>query len=93
MLSQGYYVSGKYEEAVVWGRRAAGRNSMLTSNLRTLAAALVACGDVSGARKVARQVLSIEPGFHLQAFEARTPMKREILAYHIPRLREAGLPD
>jgi adenylate cyclase len=93
MLSQGHYISGDYEEAVVWGRRAAARNGMLTSNLRTLAASLVAAGDLDAAGEIARRVLEIEPGFTLQKFAARTPIKPEILQFHIPRLRAAGLPD
>jgi adenylate cyclase len=93
MLSQGHYICGDYEQAVVWGRRATARNGRLTSNLRTLAASLVAIGDLDGAREIARRVLDIEPGFSLRKFAARTPIKPEILEFHIPRLRAAGLPD
>ncbi len=93
MLSQAYYVSGDYREAVAWGRRAAARNGMLTSNLRTLAASLAALGDAEGAREVARRLLAVEPGFRLGSFAARTPMRREVLEQLIPRLRAAGLPD
>lgn len=93
MLSQGHYVSGDYAEAVVWARRAAMRNGLLTSNLRTLAASLVALGDFEGARETARRVLAVEPGFKLGHFAARSPMRPEILEYHVPRLRAAGLPD
>ena len=93
MLSQGYYVSGDYEQAVAWGRRAAMRNEMLTSNLRTLTASLVALGDMQEARETAQRVLAVEPGFRLERFAARSAFRREILEYHIPRLRAAGLPD
>jgi adenylate cyclase len=93
MLSQGYYVNGDYHDAVIWGRRAAARNDRLTSNLRTLAAALVAIGDIAGAREVGRHVLEVEPGFSLRKFAARTPITPEILKFHVPRLRAAGLPD
>jgi TolB-like protein/class 3 adenylate cyclase/tetratricopeptide (TPR) repeat protein len=93
MLSQGHYISGNYEEAVIWGRRAAARNGRLTSNLRTLAATLVALGDLAGAREIGRRVLEIEPEFSLQKFAARSPIKPGILERHIPRLRSAGLPD
>ena len=93
MLSQGYYISGDYEQAVIWGRRAAARNGRLTSNLRTLAAALVAVGDTAGAQEVARRVLEIEPSFTLRNFATRSPIKPDILKFHLPRLRAAGLPD
>ncbi len=93
MLSQGHYVSGDYREAVAWGRRAAMRNDRLTSNLRTLAASLVALGDLEGAREIARRILAVEPGFRLGSFAARTPVRPQLLEHYIPRLRAAGLPD
>jgi adenylate cyclase len=93
MLSQALYVSGDYEGAVVWGRRSAERNSLLTSNLRTLAAALVATGCIREARKIAQRMLSIEPSFRLRDFGARTPLTPKILEGLIPQLHAAGLPD
>lgn len=93
MLSQGHYVAGDYPEAVRWGRRAAARNPRLTSNLRTLAAALVASGDRDGAREVAGRVLRVEPSFSLRRFVARTPFCEELRDLHASRLRAAGLPD
>jgi len=93
MLSQAFYVNGDYEEAVTWGRLAAGHNSLLTSNLRTLAAALVASGRVTEARHVGQQVLAVEPNFRLSHFAARTPLSPAILETHIPKLRLAGLPE
>ena len=93
MLAQGLYVSGDYKEAVAFGQQAAARNGLLTSNLRTLAASLVATGDVEAAHDVARRVMEIEPGFRLSAFAARTPFCRDVLRLYIPRLRAAGLPE
>ncbi len=93
MLSQGHYISGNFEQAVRWGRRAAARNGMLTSNLRTLAAALVASGDVEGAREIARRILVADPQFRLSSFATRSAMAPKILEFHVPRLRTAGLPD
>jgi adenylate cyclase len=92
MLSQGHYINGDFESAVTWGRRAAARNGRLTSNLRTLAAALVAVGNIAEAREIGRRVLEIEPSFTLRSFIARTPIKPALLTAHIPRLQEAGLP-
>lgn len=90
MLSQGHYVSGDYDKAVYWGRRAADRNGRLTSNLRTLSAALVAAGQTAEARQVVKQVRKIEPAFDLARFAERTPFVAEVRAPHIERLREAG---
>jgi adenylate cyclase len=93
MLSQGHYISGNYEQAVAWGRRAAAHNGMLLSNLRTLAASLVALGDVDAARQVAQRVLATDPKFRLENFAKRSAMSAKVLETHIPRLRAAGLPD
>ena len=93
MLSQGHYVSGDFEQAIAWGRRADSHNSMLTSNLRTLAAALVARGDIGAAHDIARRVLTLDPDFKLKTFAARSAMSQKVLEIHIPRLRAAGLPD
>jgi adenylate cyclase len=93
MLSQGHYISGDYEQAVAWGRRAAAHNGMLLSNLRTLTGALVALGDMEGARQVVRRILLTDPGFRLQNFAKRSAMSAKILETHIPRLRAAGLPE
>jgi tetratricopeptide (TPR) repeat protein len=91
MLSLAYYVSEDYEQAVLWGRRSAAHNAMHTSNLRTLVGALVAVGDLEGARRVARQVRVADPGFNLAKFATRTPISEKILKAHLPRLRIAGL--
>jgi adenylate cyclase len=93
MLSQGYYVSGDFEQAISWGRRAAARNGMLVSNLRTLAVSLVAAGDVKGASAIARRILAADPDFRISQFAARSPLTREVLDSFVPRLRAAGLPE
>lgn len=93
MLSQAHYVAGDWTQAVTWGRRAAARNGLLTSNLRTLAAALVQGGAIEEARAVAHRMLAIDPTFSLTSFAAQSPMQPDQLHLHVPRLRAAGLPD
>ena len=92
-LSQAHYLNGNNEEAVRWGVSAAERNPVLTSNLRTLAAALVAAGRKKEAQRVARRQLEVEPHFHLGAFTARTPLMGAVRETFIEQLRAAGLPD
>src|SRR5262245_20438260 len=60
--SQVHCVNGDYDR----GCTRAQRNARLTSNLRTLAAALVARGDVNEARSVATALLSYEPAFRFR---------------------------
>ncbi|MES2714095.1 MAG: BTAD domain-containing putative transcriptional regulator [Pseudomonadota bacterium] len=93
MVSQGHYVSGDFAEAVRWGRKALASNPMLTSNLRTLSAALVMQGEIEAAREVAAQVLKLQPDFSLRRFLARTPFSQSIRDAHGERLRLAGLPN
>jgi adenylate cyclase len=93
ILSQAHYVNGNHEEAARWGLQAAERNGRLTSNLRTVAAALVAAGRIEEARWAARRQLEVEPHFRLGVFAARTPLEGRLRDEFVARLREAGLPD
>ncbi len=93
ILAQAHYVSGNYDEAVLWARRADKNNARLTSNLRTLASSLVAVGKIEEAREVARRHLQIAPTFTLTVWAARTPMQGKVRADRVKRLRAAGLPD
>jgi TolB-like protein len=93
MLSQAHYVAGDYDAAVAWGRSAMGQNPRLTSNLRTLAAALVASGQVNEAASIGRVLLAVEPGFSVTAFARRTPLADPVRDVFVSRLREAGLPS
>ncbi|MBR0654670.1 BTAD domain-containing putative transcriptional regulator [Plastoroseomonas arctica] len=93
MVSQGHYVAGDFDEAVRWGRKAFASNPMLTSNLRTLAAALVMQGEIDAAREMAAQVVKLQPDFSLRRFLARTPFSQSIRDAHGERLRLAGLPS
>jgi TolB-like protein/tetratricopeptide (TPR) repeat protein len=93
ILSQAHYTNANYDEAVVWGRRAAKHNDRLTSNLRCLVAALMAIGQEEEARRMARRLLELDPGMSLATFAKRTPLQGEMRDTFIERLRAAGLPD
>jgi adenylate cyclase len=93
MLSQAHYINGNFEEAVSWGERAAERNRRMTSNLRTLCAALVAIGNPKRAHAVARDLLAVEPMFRIGPWSQRTPLSGTLLESFVARLRQAGLQD
>jgi adenylate cyclase len=93
MLSQSHYVNGDYAIAIERARGVEQRNPRLTSNLRTLTAALVASGAIDEARGVAAAMLSREPTFRLTTFERRTPLSDTVRPDYVARLRRAGLPD
>jgi TolB-like protein/class 3 adenylate cyclase len=65
LLSQAHYIAGNTALAVEWGRKSAANNGLLTSNLRTLAASLMAEGEVEAATRVARRLLAVDPQFRL----------------------------
>jgi TolB-like protein/class 3 adenylate cyclase/Tfp pilus assembly protein PilF len=87
------YTNGDLDEAVMWCRRAMSEKPKFTANLRFLAAILGAAGRVVEARDVARALLEVEPGFHVDKFcenyAYKDPARRAALAGH---LKSAGLP-
>ena len=92
-LGQAHYISGNYEEAVVWSRKTASLNTRLSANLRILAAAYVAKGQDAEARAVTKTFLDMQPRFKLSAYSERCPFKVGLRERFIDHLRKAGLPD
>jgi len=92
-LSQSYYLDGRYDDAIGWGRMSAAHAGANTSNLRCLIASLVAIGDMEEARKIAQHLLQLVPTFNLTMFRARTPLRGEALGLFVKRLGLAGVPD
>jgi adenylate cyclase len=91
-LSQAYYIAGEYDEAITWGRTAASHGRHL-SNLRCLAASLVAADRMDEAHAVASAILAARPDFRLKNFQSLTPLEERIATLFVERLRRAGLPD
>lgn len=92
-LGQAHYISGNFDEAVVWARKTAALNGRLSANLRVLAAAYVASGRGAEARAVAKTLLEIQPRFQLSAYSERCPFRVGLRERFIDHLRQAGLPD
>lgn len=92
-LGQAHYISGNYDEAVVWARKTAALNGRLSANLRVLAAAYIAKGQDGEARAVTKMLLEIQPRFTLSAYRGRCPFKADLRERFIDHLRQAGLPD
>ncbi len=93
LLGQAHYVNGNFEEAVVWARRAVGRNGAVAFSLRILIASLMALGRSQDASTARSHLLRVQPGFRLGRYEKRCPFQGETLATWIARLRAAGLPE
>ena len=92
-LSLAHYVDESYDEAVIWGRKSAGLNPRLCSNLRWLIASLVAVGELDEARHFAQSFLEISPDFHLSTYSKWCPLQPKLRTELIERLRAAGLPE
>jgi len=92
-LSQAYYLSGRYEEAVAWARMSDAHNAVNYSNQRCLIASLVALDEMDEARQVGRRLLQMIPSFRLSTFRARTPLPGAVRDEFAERLKLAGLPE
>jgi adenylate cyclase len=92
-LAQALYLSGRYDDAVAWGRLSAAHAKANTSNLRTLTASLVASGDLNSAQEVAGLLLQLVPDFNLRDLQRRTHFSGETAVALVSRLRQAGLPE
>jgi len=92
-LAQAHYINGDYEQALIWARRAVGRNDAIRYNIRTLTATLAALGREKEAPDAARHLLRVQPDFRLGSYIKRCPFQGATLDQWIARLRSAGLPD
>ncbi len=89
-LSQAYYMAGEYDEAIAWARTAASHGRQ-QSNLRCLAASLVAVDRIDEARTVAHLIIQARPDFNLKVYQSQTPLRGQIADLFVDRLRRAGL--
>ncbi|MBV9812488.1 MAG: hypothetical protein JO326_07040, partial [Acetobacteraceae bacterium] len=92
-LSQSYFVAERYADAVAWSRSAMGRNDRDVQNLRCLAASLAAYGETDEARRIARRLLELTPGYTVTRFAQKTHLRPDACARFVAYLREAGIPD
>ena len=92
-LTLAHYVNGSYEEAIIWGRKSAGMNPRLCSNLRWLIGSHVALGQIEEARYYARTMLDVSPSFRLSQYSRWTPLREDLREELLKRLQIAGIPE
>lgn len=92
-LSQAYYLAGRYQDAIAWGRASAAKGANNASNLRCLIASYVAAGQLAAAGLVARQLLELIPEYRVRLFRSRTPLCGEVRDLFATQLLAAGIPD
>ena len=92
-LALAHYVNGTYEESAIWARKSMRLNPRLCANMRWLMGSLVGLGKLSEAREVAQTLLKIQPRFRLSTYEKLCPLKPDIRAQLLDKLRIAGIPE
>jgi tetratricopeptide (TPR) repeat protein len=86
-----HYFEDRFDEAVVWARKALIQNPRFAIALRMLAASLARQGEVDEAAAVLRENLAIEPGPTLRA--RMKYMDDRCWNRYAQGLRAAGLPE
>ena len=92
-LALAHYVNGTYEESVIWGRKSMALNPRLCSNMRWLIGSLVGLDKLSEARHVAQTLLQVQPRFRISTYAQWCPLKPELRAGLLEKLRIAGIPE
>jgi adenylate cyclase len=82
---------GRFDEAIVSGKKAARQNPFFSPALRCLASAFAHLGRDAEAREAATHLLEVDLGFTISAFIARGGQSKAKLL--IEGLRKAGLPE
>jgi adenylate cyclase len=82
---------GRFDEAIVPGKKAVRQNPFFSPALRCLASAFAHLGRDAEAREAAAHLLEVDPGFTISAFFARGGQSNAKLL--IEGLRKAGLPE
>jgi adenylate cyclase len=85
-------MDGQYEDSILWAHKAVAEQASWTATYRPLAASLAQLGRVDEARRVAEQLLSLEPDFRLAKI---VPLywRSEGTERYFAGLRKAGLPE
>jgi adenylate cyclase len=82
---------GRFDEAIVAGKKAQRQNPFFSPTYRCLAAAFAHLGRDTEAREAAARLLELDPAFTISVFIARGGQSNAKLL--IEGLRKAGLPE
>jgi len=93
-IGMAYFISGQYDEAVVWNKKALAQNPRSAVALRVLAASLACQGQKDRAHEAIGQLLKIEPSLTISNLQPRMRMQHEsVWKKFSEALRLAGLPE
>jgi len=90
-MAQALTELGRFDEAIVAGKKALRQNPSYSTAYRVLASAFAHLGRDAEAREAAARLLETDPGFTISAFIARGGQTNAKLM--IEGLRKAGLPE
>ena len=90
-MAQALTELGRFDEAIVAGKKALRQNPSYSTAYRVLASAFAHLGRDAAAREAAARLLETDPGFTISAFIARGGQTNAKLM--IEGLRKAGLPE
>ena len=84
---------GRFDEAIVAGKKALRQNHLYVATYRCLASAFAHLGRDAEAYDAATRVLEIDPAFAISAHIARVRLSLSNAKLYIEGLRKAGLPE
>lgn len=88
------FVAARYEEAVVWLRKAVRANRRFVPTQRHLVTSLAHAGREDEARAAAAELLALDPSFSINKLRSWYPLRPpENLERYLAGLKMAGLPD
>ena len=82
---------GRFDEAIIAGRKAQRQHPSYVAGYRVLASALAHLGRKAEARETAARLLEVDPSFTISTWTARSGRSGSKLM--IEGLRKAGLPE
>jgi adenylate cyclase len=88
------FANRDFEAAVSWAERSRSENAHYTSNLKLMTGALAALDRLEEARRVAKDLLALEPEYRVSSYEGtRRPFRdADLQVTMMNALRRAGIP-
>jgi tetratricopeptide (TPR) repeat protein len=90
-LSAAHYLAGRYNEAIVYARKAMQQRFGLTNSHRVYVASLAQAGQIDEARAALAKLQELQPGHSIAWIENNIPYTPSPMAKFLEGMRKAGL--
>lgn len=88
------FLAGRYQEGLVWLHKARHVNHRFIAGMRHLITCLAHAGQLDEAKRLAKELLAMSPGFKVSTLASWYPLRpQQNLERYLEGLRQAGLPD